>query len=408
MLAENRISVEAMKRSLATFSSKELKENIIPYWIRNGPDTVRGGFWGEIDNQNQPIAQAPKGLILNSRILWTFSACYKHLKDDNVLAIANRAYEYLMGRFIDTEHQGFFWSVDANGLPLDTKKQTYAQAFTIYGLSEYYSATGNPVAKDMAVSLYYLLERHCFDTTQGGYYEAFSRGWLPLDDMRLSDKDMNVAKTMNTHLHVLEAYVNLYRVWEHDDLRTSLVKLLDVLATRFVNPNDWHLNLFFDAEWNSKSDIISYGHDIEASWLMYEAAEVLGIPKLLEQFRAIALAMADASMEGLNPDGSMIYEWHRGGHGPKDEELEWWAQAEAIVGYYNAFQLTADVKYLEAADRLRVYIEEKVINRHYGEWHFRISKEGEPIPCHPIAGFWKCPYHNARMCLEIIHRTGSR
>jgi len=397
-------TAEIMKAHLRSFALNELKNNIIPYWIKHSPDNSNGGFIGEISSSNQPVPNAPKGLILNSRILWTLSACYKRLQDDRLKTLADRAYEYLLERFLDRDNQGFFWSLDAAGNPLDTKKQTYAQAFTIYGLSEYFSISGNPVARDMAVGLFYLMEEKCLDRKRGGYEEAFTLDWKPMDDMRLSDKDMNEAKTMNTHLHVLEAYVNLYRVWDHKDLDLAIRGLLDVFVKHFVNHNDNHLNLFFDSDWNIKSDIISYGHDIEASWLMYEAAEVLGDKDLMNLFAGIATRMANVSMEGLVESGAMIHEWHRGGKGEKDEELEWWTQAEAVVGFYNAYQLSDDSRFLEAAYRMSEVIAKYIVNKEHGEWYYRVTPNGEPIDTYPNVGFWKCPYHNGRACMELTER----
>jgi cellobiose epimerase len=391
-------------RQLVDFAQTNLNSVILPYWLKHGPDKEFGGLIGEIDSDNNRVADAPKGLILNSRVVWTLSASYKLIKDPALHIMASEIYQYLMEKFYDSGHQGFYWSLNQQGNPLETKKQTYAQAFTMYGLSEYYAAFGDKAALQTAIDLFHLMETHCLDKIHGGYYEAFTRNWSPIDDMRLSAKDMNVEKTMNTHLHVLEAYTSLYRVWKDASLEKALKSLLEVFDKYFVNHEDYHLNLFFDTQWNNMSSQISYGHDIEASWLMHESAVELEDQELIRKFEHIAVAMAHASREGLTREGSLIYEWHRGGKGEKDDELEWWAQAEAIVGFYNAWQISRDPVFLVDSIRLSKYISDHFINKEHGEWHFRVSANGVPIKKHPIAGFWKCPYHNARMCLELINR----
>jgi cellobiose epimerase len=394
----------SISQSLNEFAFKNLKEIILPYWLQHAPDKKYGGLVGEINNNNQINPDAPKGLILNSRVLWTFSACYGLLKEDRLMEMAQNTFNYLE-RFYDSENKGYYWSLDSKGNPLDTKKQTYAQAFTMYGLSEYYAVSSDPVALEKAIDIFKLMESKCLDKKYGGYMEAFTRTWEPIEDMRLSDKDLNAEKTMNTHLHVLEAYTNLYKVWKDKMLEAAIRALLDVFRTYFVNTDDYHLNLFYDIQWNSLSSQISYGHDIEATWLLHESAVELHDKELVKTFEDIALKMADASLEGYIEKGAIIYEWHRGGHGEKDDELEWWVQAEAIVGLYNAWEISSDQKYLQTALKILGFIESYLINREFGEWHCRVTQDGTPIKSHPIIGFWKCPYHNARMCLEIIRRT---
>jgi cellobiose epimerase len=395
-----------INRSLQNFALKNLKEIILPYWMDNAIDKKEGGILGEINSANEPVVGAPKGLILHSRVLWTFSACYKFLKDDRLKPLANEVYDYIVKKFHDNEYDGYYWKLSGEGNPLDPKKQTYAQAFTLYGLSEYYSISSDPVVLQKAKDLYYLMESRCLDKIHGGYHEAFMRNWTVIDDMRLSVKDLNADKTMNTHLHVLEAYTNLYRVWNDPRLIVSIQNLLDIFDKHFVNHSDYHLNLFYDTQWNILSDQISYGHDIEASWLLQESAEVIDDEQRIKIFKDLAVKMVNASLEGLNDNGSMIYEWHRGGKGEKDEGIEWWPQSESMVGLYNAFQTTGDLYFLETAMKMSEFVSKFFIKKESGEWHNRVTIEGIPIAGLPVAGFWKCPYHNSRMCLEIIRRTG--
>ena len=399
------LEIKQTNHNLREFALNNLTKVILPYWLKNGPDKKNGGLIGEIDDLNQPIFQAPKGLILNSRVLWTFAASYKLLKDEQLLLFAHDVYSYIEEKFYDSQHGGFYWLLDYSGNPLDLKKQTYAQAFTLYGLSEYYDASGNQEALSMAESLFLLMESKCLDNRFGGYHEAFTREWKPIEDMRLSQKDVNADKTMNTHLHVLEAYSNLYKVWKDPRLKLAIKYLLSVFERYFINKKDFHLNLFCDTQWRPLSSKISYGHDIEASWLLQESAEIIEDKRLIGKFRTLAVQMTNAAMKGLSSSGSMFYEADRANPSAIEEESEWWVQAEALVGFYNAYQVSADVTFLKAALKMSTYIDEKVVNKNYGEWHNRVSAQGNPINGLPLVGFWKCPYHNTRMCLEILSRT---
>lgn len=317
--------------------------------------------------------------------------------------MASRAKEYLIGKFYDEQYGGIFWELDFKGNPADTKKQIYAIGFAIYGLSEYVRATGDKEALEYAVKLFDVIERYSFDSVRGGYFEAFTRDWKPIEDMRLSEKDENESKTMNTHLHVLEAYTNLYRVWKNELLKKQLAHLIDVFLHRILDKDTNHLNLFFDDNWINKYHIMSYGHDIEASWLIHEAAIVLGDKSVLGEVEAIVPRIAKAADEGLNDDGSMIYERFVD-KDVIDRELHWWVQAENVVGHVNLYQHYADSKALETASDCWKFIKDKLIDKVNGEWYWSISNDGTINKNDDKAGFWKCPYHNARMCLEIIER----
>ena len=286
---------------------RELVENILPYWINKAQDTENGGFYGKIDGSDAVHYNANKGAVLNARILWTFSAAYRILKNPAYLLMAERAFDYIVNFFIDTVYGGVFWELDAKGRPVNRKKQVYAQGFAIYGFSEYYRATGNQKALELAREFFFLIEEKCCDKNLGGYFEAFTENWEPIEDMRLSDKDANEKKTMNTHLHILEPYTNLYRVWNDARLKNAQEKLICVFTKHIVNNETHHLNLFFDENWNVKSSAVSYGHDIEASWLLFEAAQVLGNDELIGEVKNLSLKIADAASEGLEPDGSMVY-----------------------------------------------------------------------------------------------------
>lgn len=381
-----------------------LEDNILRFWIERMQDEEHGGFYGRIDNQNILHADADKGAILNARILWTFSAAYRVLGKSEYLKIATRAKRYFIDHFIDPEYGGVYWSLDYKGQPKDTKKQFYAIGFAIYGLSEYARATNDQEALEQAINLYRCVEEHALDKEYNGYIEAMTRNWQPIDDMRLSEYDANYPKSQNTHLHIIEPYTNLYRVWPSKELEASLRNIIGIFTDRILNPETHHLDLFFEMDWTrGAGQLESYGHDIECSWLMHEAALVLGDQKVLAKVEPIVQIVAKASEKGLNPDGSMIHEANLTA-GTKDDDLHWWVQAETVVGFYNIYQYFHDEAALEKALRCWQYTKDYLIDYEHGEWYWSRHRDGSLNTTDDKAGFWKCPYHNGRMCLEIIER----
>lgn len=382
---------------------KELKQNILPFWMQRMPD-ASGGFIGRIDGSGVACSDADKGAILNARILWTFSSAFRVLQDSTYLKTAEKAFQYISSHFIDREFGGVFWSLHADGTPKDTKKQFYAIAFTIYALAEYYRTTGNDKALEEAVDLYRSIEDYSLDKVNDGYLEACTRNWEPIEDMRLSEKDQNDAKTMNTHLHILEAYTGLYRVWPDKGLAAALKNTIELFLERIIG-NDGHLILFFDEKWQPNSTMFSYGHDIEASWLLCEAAEVLGDKALLTEVQKISAKVALASMEGFRPESGMEYE-NDPATGYRNSSRDWWVQAETVVGCINQFQLTNNSIWKTRAEEAWNFIKTNIICPD-GEWYWSALPEGnsfKPNTTDDRAGFWKCPYHNSRMCLELIER----
>lgn len=378
---------------------KELTQNILPFWMNKMQDNEYGGFYGRIDGTEILHTRANKGAILNMRILWTFSAAYRLLKTPKYLTVAKRAFDYINTYFIDKENGGVFWELDYEGKPVNTKKQTYVQGFALYGFSEFYRATGNKKALETAKELFYLIETKCKDKNSGGYFEAFTIDWQAIEDMRLSEKDANEKKTMNTHLHILEPYTNLLRVWNDKNLRNAQSELINIFIEHIVNKDTFHLNLFFDENWNIKSNIISYGHDIEACWLLLEAAETLNDEKLKEKAKIISLKIADAASEGILRNGSLAYE-RENNH--TDNERHWWVQAEAVVGFIYAYKISGNIKYKKLAENEWRYIQSDIIDKNNGEWHWSRKPDNAINQQGDKAGFWKCPYHNSRMCMEMI------
>lgn len=375
-----------------------LTDNILFFWIDKMQDDTNGGFYGCMDGNNTLHPQANKGAILNARILWTFSAAYRILKKAEYLDMAQRAFDYITTYFIDKTYGGTYWELDYKGNPVNTKKQTYVQGFMLYGFSEFYRATGDERALELAKDFFFLIEK-CHDNERGGYLEAYTQDWKPIEDMRLSEKDANEKKTMNTHLHVLEPYTNLCRVWDNQQIKDAQKRLINIFTKHILDKDTNHLNLFFDEKWDIKSTAISYGHDIEASWLLFEAAEVLGDNELLNQIKTLSLKIADAASEGLETGGSMIYE-KDGKH--IDSERHWWVQVEAVVGFMYAYKNSDNVAYKEKASRLWRYLQDQMIDRQNGEWYWSRLADGTINRKDDKAGFWKCPYHNGRMCMEMI------
>ncbi len=378
----------------------ELKDNILPYWMTKAKDRRNGGFLGRIAGDETFYPDAPKGAILHARILWTFSAAYSLIPNPQYLKIANETQAYFLSHFKDTAFGGIYWLIDSNGLPNDTKKQMYAQGFAMYGLSEHARITGNQESLDQAIELYHLIEDKSFDKLKNGYFEAFTREWDEISDMRLSLKDANEKKTMNTHLHILEAYTNLFRVWPSEMLSQSLSNLIILFIDKFIDPETGHLQLFFDEDWNKKEGIISYGHEIETSWLLHEAAVVLGDKTLQTSVEAMVQKIVDAAREGLQPDGSLLYELDTI-TGKIDAERHWWVQAEAVAGLWKAYRLLGVDTYKQEAFDCWRYIQQHLIDREHGEWFWSVNVDGTVNRNGDKAGFWKCPYHNSRMCMEI-------
>ncbi|MNO39449.1 Cellobiose 2-epimerase [compost metagenome] len=397
-----KISTEEWRKQL----EDELKGNILGFWMEHTLDETYGGFVGEIDNQMNVVAGAEKSLVLNARILWTFASAYRIYGTADYLTMAERAYDYLTQYFTDAEYGGLFWMVDEHGAPSQPKKQIYGLAFAIYALAEFHHATGRADALQQAVDLFHIVEKYGYDPIYKGYIEALSREWQMTDNLSLSSKDMNEKKSMNTHLHVLEGYTGLYRVWKSEELKSKLSELIETMLDHIIDADGKHFHLFLDEEWTVKSGSISFGHDIEGSWLLVEAAEVLEDEALLHRVRQVAISMAEAVLaEGIAEDGGIWNEADMSGFIDKSKESrDWWPQAEAIVGFYNAYQLTGDPRFLEAAENAWNFTDKYIVDHKFGEWYWGIDEALQPLANAPKVSAWKCPYHNSRACFEMIAR----
>ena len=386
----------------------ELRGNILPFWSEKTLDHENGGFYGALTNDLRIENDVPRSAVLTARILWTFSAAYRRYGDPVYRQTAQRAYDYITRHFVDKDHSGVYWTVDRHGKPVDDRKHIYAQAFTLYGLAEYYRAAGEPAALALAQDLFHLVDLHSYDPVHGGNIECLSRTWGALDDMRLSPRDVNSRKSMNTLLHLMEAYTNLLRVWPDPLLKARQRGLIELFLDHIIDPATHHQRLFFDDAWNWRhlSEVVSYGHDIETSWLLLEAAEQQGDPDLLARAQAEAVVMAETVYrQALEPDGSVVYE--SAGHGAEASQKHWWVHAEAVVGFYNAYQLSGRQQFADAAAGCWDYIEAKFVDRVYGDWFKVLDRDGAPDPEHVKVGPWECPYHHSRLCLELLERLSA-
>ncbi len=372
---------------------------ILNYWSTRTIDEEHGGFFGGIDHTNKIIENAPKGIILNTRILWSFSAASNHLKTDQYSSLCNRAHHYLHTYFKDNTHHGVFWELNHSGKPTNTRKQIYAQAFAIYALTEYYIYSKKEEAKTWAINLFKAIEKTAKDSINGGYLEAFNEDWSPIGDMRLSPKDMNAAKTMNTHLHILEAYTRLADIHADKGLKKSLGELVQLFQHTFLSREN-HYELFFDEDWNLLSNSISYGHDIETAWLVIEAAKRLGNETILRTAEQSAIKVADTFIEeAIAIDGAVINEKNaRTGH--VDTDRHWWPQVEALVGLHYVYELTGNPNYLRSSLPIWEFVKKNMLDYKNGEWYFRVDENGTPYGEDKVS-MWKAPYHTTRACILL-------
>lgn len=382
---------------------KELDENIIPFWVSRSIDP-NGGFIGRMTNDGIVVKDAPKGLILNTRLLWTFSALYEFEKKPEFQKLAKRAYDYIIGHFWDDKYGGVYWMLDWQGNPLEDKKQSYGQAFAIYALSEYYRTFKQNESLERAKALFDITEKYARDAENGGYFESLTRDLKIAENQRLSEVDLAEKKSNNTHLHMFEAYMNLYDVWKDPLVGKRLEQLLLIFNNHIIaqNGRTW-CQLFFDEFWHPKSDHISFGHDIEASWLLDRASQILGKPKLLEEIRKVCLKLAESVYQhGMDNKQSLFYEADPSGIIITDKDF--WVQVEAVIGFINAYQLCGDEKYLKTALDIWKFCEDHLIDRKNGEWFYKVDSKGKVVAeCFKVSE-WKCPYHNSRACIEIITR----
>jgi cellobiose epimerase len=379
----------------------ELTDNILNYWVKKVYDPQRKTFMGYIGPDEKANPDAPLGVVMMSRILWTFSAAWTLVPTAIYKKMADEAWRILTENFWDDENGGVYWEVSPKGIPVNDSKQFYAQAFALYAFAEYSRIFGHQNAKQLAVSLFHLIEKYAFDPVHSGYFEAASKNWeSPARDF-VTPPGEKMKKSMNTHLHILEAYSNLYRICPQEDVKEKIVSLLEIFTTYIINPRNHHFHMFFDQDWSIQNSAISYGHDIEGTWLLHEAAEVIQDKEIMKRIEPLLLQMAEATgKEALDKSGGLCNEsdsdhW--------DRDFHWWPQAEAVVGFFNAWQLSGDTQFLKWSENAWKFIQKYQIDHKNGEWFWLITPEYNVRPMAKVSP-WKCPYHNGRMCLEMIRR----
>ncbi|MBQ7187092.1 MAG: AGE family epimerase/isomerase [Ruminococcus sp.] len=377
----------------------ELENHIAPFWA-GLRDDENGGFYGYLSCGLELDKKADKGVILHSRILWFFSKCYIVLKDEKYKELAFHAFEYVKNHCIDYDNGGVYWMTDWKGQPSDTMKHTYNIAFAVYALSCYYNAVGDRFALDLAYKLFSDIEENTRD--EYGYREAFTKEWELIPNDALSENGLMADKTMNTILHLIEAYTELYKAGRSERVAERLKFLLGQMKDKVFDPERNALKVFFDTKLDVIGDIHSYGHDIEATWLIDLACDTLGDRELIADWADRDLKISENILNIALEDGALNNERE---NDRIDRTRVWWVQAESVVGFTNAYQHSGDKKFLDAARTVWEYIKAHIIDkREGGEWYSELTFEGTPHEWKEIVGPWKCPYHNGRMCMELISR----
>ncbi|MEN8118189.1 MAG: AGE family epimerase/isomerase [Bacteroidota bacterium] len=398
------------------YFENELHKNILSFWIENGIEREGDGFHGAVDLQGNPISDAPKSCVLNARILWTFAEAAKNFNNKKYAEVAGRAYNVLENYFTDNKSGGYYMSIGAKNQPLDTIKHTYAQAFVLYALSKYYELFPSEKLKQQLTSYFSFLEEKTKDNSHQGYFEAFTRDWKPYSENRMADN--NEPRSMNTHLHILEAYTAYYKVSGNELAGKRLKELLELFIVKIIRPSG-HLGIFFDekfTETHSSKAICSFGHDVEASWLLWEAAEILDDKLILSKMKSLSIKMLNAvDRVGVDKDGGLFLESTRFGSHLRTNK-HWWPQAETLVAFMNGFELSSDNKYWEKLKLSWDFVDKHIIDHQNGEWFTKVNRLGVPYLIEPAddpspyyrnnwkIDPWKAPYHNGRAMMELIKR----
>lgn len=386
-----------MKEKMSEEIRAHLQEKMIPFWKKL--KDARGGYYGYVGYDLAIDEKAEKGCILNSRILWFFAAAAIDV-DPSLKEYAEHAWLFLRDYFWDREYGGLYWSVTADGDPLDDSKHTYNQAFAVYALAKWYECSHEEEARKLAMDLFDHIENNMRDDE--GYLEAFDRSFQPVTNEKLSENGVEAARTMNTLLHVMEAYTELYRVSGEEKVREKLVSTLEIFEKKIYSQEKKRLLVFFDRDYRSLIDLYSYGHDIEAAWLLNRTTEVLGDPEWKKRIDPITAQLTASVYKEAFDSRSIPGEAE---NGVVLEDRIWWVQAEGINGFLDAYQRDpSHTEYLQAAESIWGFIKEYLIDPREGsEWFDHTDAKGAPAAL-PFVQPWKCPYHNGRMCLEVLRK----
>jgi mannobiose 2-epimerase len=383
-----------------------LQQNILKFWIDHAIDRESGGMIGWLDRQGNPIPPGTKSLVQQARVVWTFSAAYERIPQPEYKEAATHTLKFLREKMWDAKHGGFYWLVDRDGHVVDDQKHLYGESFAIYALAEYARAFNDADARREALSLFQLIDQKAHDITNGGYFEAFSTDW----NLQIKNQmaiDLPGRKSMNTHIHLLESLTTLYKTTGNRQVRSRLEELLDICMNKILDPRQGYLRLYFNNDWKpaENSDISSYGHEIELSWLITESAEALGRSEFPSVKRATLALVTHALRDGFNRDSGGLY-YEGPAQGPaKDKKMSWWVEAETLVGLLNAYQLTGQQEYRRRFEQQADYVLTHFVDSEYGEWFNQIEPDGKITG--NKADAWKGPYHAGRACLEVMQRLES-
>jgi mannobiose 2-epimerase len=393
------------KEKLLSFAQADL-HNVLNWWATYTVDEKNGGFYGAVSGENVPAEEAERFLVLNARILWTFAAAYGYTNDEKHKALAGRAYDYLIKHFHDKEHGGFYAYVNYRGEVSNNRKFTYGNVYAVYALAEYARLFDHADAKKLAQETVEILDKYMWDTEHMGYLEVATREWEYLPETNMLGYSPDTEKTMNTHLHVVEAYATLLRIDNSPRLRHRVRTLLYLFLDKIINPSVWHFHYWQRRDWSLTNGNYSIGHDIEGTWLLLEAAEILGEPEVITDVRRACILMARAVYDiGTNAEGGVYTEYDIHKREPA-KHLSWWEQTEGVVGFLNAYEMTGEEKFLDASVKTLDFIDKYFIDREYGGWYIRPKRNGKAFNLK--ASPFHCPYHNARMDMEIIRRLTAK
>jgi mannose 2-epimerase len=405
-------------------AEKHLVSELLPFWSVRMKDGVNGGYLTHFDQDGKDTGEDEKSLIAQTRCLYTTSSAHRAgYGNGQFELLARHGADFLVNKMWDKEHGGFFWMMDRKGNVKIDKKIIYGQSFAIYSLSEYTLATGDKRGIEYAEKTFDLIQKYCVDSMYGGYWEMFHRNWtLCGPGSQGGDR-----KTLDVHMHLMEAFTTLYECTGKDVHRRKLIEDIDLLINRIIHPvyktgipqfyNDWSIapQIKFDIVWGmdrfseegqkgNATDNTCYGHNAEFAWLLIHALEILKIE--WKEYAALLKIIFDHTVEnGIDNEYGGVYVEGPHSGGVYDREKEFWQQAEVLIGLLDGLILFGDDKYWNAYKNVHRFVFDKVINKKVGEWYPLMTRKGEPIWTH-MGNSWKINYHTVRSMIQSVQRLG--